>query len=511
MKQPARLLTALGIGLFSAAALIGAAHAWAEERLPELVLEYEAVVGRRDDPGYVLQAEVLERISDLRSEGAQQALRRLLGRYGSADRRRAAILLGAWLRYGTPRNLDSAIDWIEGRKDPLLIDLLHRIVARVRGHRTQEHLREGALRGATPRVKAQIVRALADMNDPEAALALLRLLRDDNLLVRVETLEALGRLKAGRALPMIQVFLRDANVSLRDAAARALGLLGDARALPALKRALGDEATLVVESVAGALGRIGHPDAIPLLIEGLAKNQNKNLRLVDAFADALQRLSGKAIAADADLWRSWWATMKDKPFRKAAEKPGRRTVGGPSYYGFPVRSSRVIFVLDVSRSMGWNERLETAQKEIIKVLEHLPRTTRFNLIIYSDRAFAWKSKLTDAKPAHLKNAIAFIRSQRPLSGTNSHGALARAFRDEEADTIFFLSDGHPSVGRITDPDLILMRVREWNRFRRVRIHAVALMRGEAPAGYRSLEDPVRSLSFMERLAEENNGRFKRVE
>ncbi len=37
-------------------------------------LDYEAVVGRHDDPGYALQAEVLERIAKLRTEKAQEAL-----------------------------------------------------------------------------------------------------------------------------------------------------------------------------------------------------------------------------------------------------------------------------------------------------------------------------------------------------------------------------------------------------------------------------------------------------
>ncbi len=57
---------------------------------------------------------------------------------------------------------------------------------------------------------------LADVwasQDPEAATVLLRLLREDDLLVRVETLQALGRLKAARARPMIQVF-RQINLNV---------------------------------------------------------------------------------------------------------------------------------------------------------------------------------------------------------------------------------------------------------------------------------------------------------
>ena len=101
--------------------------------------------------------------------------------------------------------------------------------------------------------------------------------------------------------------------------------------------------------------------------------------------------------------------------------------------------------------------------------------------------------------------------QKPLNGTNSYGALAAAFEDPDADTIFFMSDGHPSVGRVTDPDLILNRIRDWNQLRRVRIHAVALLRGLPPAAFMSIESADRSAAFMKRLAEQNSGRFKKIE
>ncbi len=215
--------------------------------------------------------------------------------------------------------------------------------------------------------------------------------------------------------------------------------------------------------------------------------------------------------ADPEWWRAWWWTVKDRtPFTKAIRKPGRKTVPGPSYYGFPVRSSKVVFVLDVSRSMGWNGRLDTAKKELIQTLAKLPRTTRFNLIAYSDRIWRWKPALTEAKPATVTRAIAFVRAQRALSGTNTYAALAAAFDDPDADTIFFLSDGHPSVGRVTDPDVILNVVRGWNRLRRVRVHCVALLKGLPPAAFRSIENADDSAAFMSHLAQDNGGRFRRV-
>jgi HEAT repeat protein len=493
-------------------ALLAAGAPAAAAPVPERLLEaYEASLARRDEVGYAAQRRALDAIAELRTPEAHDALAALLARYGDDDPRRAALLLGAFVRYGSPQDLDDAIRWVERRRNPLLSDLLHTIVAEVRLPATRAHLRGPALTGATPRVKAEIIRALGLSGDPHAGAALLPMVRETNLLVRVEALEALARLKDPKAFVVIQVFLRDPQQHVRAAAARALGILGDTLAVGPLEGRLQDESPLVVEAAAGALGRLDDVRAVPSLLDALARVQGKDLRVADAITQALQAISGKDIQADAELWRAWWLTVKDrKPFVKAKEKPGSHTVPGPTWYGFPVRSSRVVFVLDVSRSMGWNGRLESAQKELVQVLEHLPETTRFNLIVFSDRIYTWHDGLSPAKPSRVRRAVAFVRQQRPLRGTNTYGALARAFQDPDADTIFLLSDGHPSTGRITDPELILAQVRDWNRFRRVRIHGVALLRGSPPPAYASLEDPKQSLWFMQRLCKQNDGRFKEV-
>ena len=508
------LLGALSSVLLVCAVFVAAAdRSEAGDSLQSLVNDYIASIGPRDEASYHAQAVALERIADLKTPAAQRTLGELLETYGPADHRRALLILRAQIRNGSPRDVDAAIRWIERRKQPLLVDLLHEVVGAAQVPATRAYIRDGALRAAAPRVKIQLIRGIGFSRDKGAVPALLRMLREEDRDVRVETLEALGRLQAERALPLIQVFLRDAMFELRDAAARALGLLGSRKAVPALLRVLADPESLVIESAALALGKIGDPAAIPALIDGLEANRETNLRLVDAFVEALHEISGKAIAPDPELWRAWWESAKDKPFEKASEPIGSTTIEGPSYYGFPVRSSRVVFVLDVSRSMGWNDRLKTAKEEIIKVLERLPRSTRFNLIVFSDEAVHWKGTagLKEASPGMVREAIRYINSRRPIRGTNTYDALMKALDAPRADTIYFLSDGHPSAGTVDDPKLILNEVRRRNQYRRVRIHGIALMRGEPPKAFRSLENPERSMAFMEHLAEQNGGRFQLIQ
>ena len=61
------------------------------------------------------------------------------------------------------------------------------------------------------------------------------------------------------------------------------------------------------------------------------------------------------------------------------------------------------------------------------------------------------------------------------------------------DTIYFLSDGRPSVGKLLEPDEILAEVRKHNEQYKLVIHAIAI--GDFQKG------------FLQQLAEENGGVF----
>jgi len=503
----------LPLGILVLAVCMPPVYADAEDDLEDLLDEYEIVVRRKDERGWGEQRVVLEKIADINTKQSKRALKMLRNDAGRGDWRRTKLVLAAMARHATPKEIDEVIRWTEVGKDVFLLENMGEILCEAKEPATVEHLRGKGLKKATPVIKAQIARALGMQGDEASVPPLLMLLKEKFVRVRVEALEALAKLGDPSACSAVVVFLKDKDDRVRDAAAQTIGHLGNTACGEALVEALRDECPRVVESAALSLGMLRDPERIPDLIERLHETADINERVAHACALGLEEISGKAIGMDPERWSDWWEAVKDRPWKRVDpenESPEGRTVPANRYYGFPIRSSRVVFVLDISRSMGWNERLESAQAELTKVIEHLPCSTKFNIVVFSDGAAAWEKQLELADAKAIRKAVKFIGRQRPSNGTNTWDALQLALKDEEADTIFFLSDGQPSVGKYSEPDLILAEMRTLNRYRRVRIHCVALLLGQAPTGFAGMEDMERAEAFMRRLAEDHDGNFKAV-
>jgi uncharacterized protein with von Willebrand factor type A (vWA) domain len=168
-----------------------------------------------------------------------------------------------------------------------------------------------------------------------------------------------------------------------------------------------------------------------------------------------------------------------------------------SYFNIPLVSNRVIFVLDVSGSMSspmggragrgggtgtprggraatQRTRLEEAKVQLKRVINALPEAARFNLIYFDTPVNTFLARMALARKGIKQRAIRSVQALQPRGGTNIHDALWEAFQDPGVDTIYLLSDGAPSAGKITDPDGIAREVARWNQSRRIRIHTISL-------------------------------------
>ncbi|RMH01621.1 MAG: hypothetical protein D6702_11005 [Planctomycetota bacterium] len=371
--------------------------------------------------------------------------------------------------------------------------------------------------------------AVGRLGDEASLPTLARLATEDKRtavrVAAVDSLKTLGKGHEDVAGPALVAALDDAELSVQTAACLALRVVRVKEAIPVLIRLMEE-----------AEGRI-HEHLYPTLVEitdlPFREDPGQWRNWWERAKDRYELLSDEEIAARRAAREK--TNLEYRPARKEA-----------SFLGVDTPSERVIFVIDVSGSMeesvvdrelfrerGFHSfgKLDIVREELLRTIEGLGSNVRFNILAFASEVMPWRRDLAPANALNKRSAADFVRKLKPIGGTaagelagaglvgssglakgrtNTYAALCAALgvAEEEAlgpatesarevrssvDTVFFLSDGRPSVGRLVDPDDILEAVEKINRFRRVTIHTIAI--GEFQK------------DFMEYLAEKNGGVF----
>jgi hypothetical protein len=363
-----------------------------------------------------------------------------------------------------------------------------------------------------PSILPALLKAVAKEKHPEAARrmllaigrqegvpidALARLARRADFPARGEVLRVLARI--GRNDPAVVQLFAEALVS-RSPEERILALdvvakTGDASSAPAILACLDHEAWQVRLAAAEALRGVRVREAVPPLIERLDREESARVR--EAIAETLFSLTGQDLLDAADAWRAWWRDH-GATFEVPATPPKRKADEGGTvarFYGLPVRTERVCFVLDRSDSMegiarGGRTKLQVAVEELEAAVKRLPDRARVNVVLFDTEIESWKKSLvplTDSNRAALRG---FVEKQTPNGLTNVYDALEAALLTEGVDSIFLLSDGSPTAG---EPRTGSSSPRAAEPTRR--------MRSYRRRGHDS--------DLLRRLAEENGGRYAR--
>jgi len=429
------------------------------------------------------------------------AVTEVLGASGDAD---AVAVLLPFADGATPTLRGRLLDLLRGVRDDDAIDALAKgldsgsppvralcadVLREIPGDRSAKAVLDRLRKERQEPALTALIRAAGRLRLADAAGPVAEALRrrpDDEALGQVG-LWALGRI--GFSNPVVSRFVADrlasTNGNDRLAAVDCIVESGDPAAAPLLAGRLGDPMWQVRLAAAHGLGVVRAQESVPALIAALGKEDR--LRIRRTIGESLFRLTGEDFGDMKDLWERWWRdrgqgfVMPEKaPERKeAARKDGeRRTVA--TFYGVPVDSDRVIFVLDVSSSMGGADfgqgttELERAVKETLKVVKALPPSAKANVIVFESSIRRWKKGLTTLSTGTRKALEEFLLDQKPGGSTNLYDALEAALLMKDVETIYLLSDGEPTAGRITDHDEILEAVRRLNRETRAAVHCVSL-------------------------------------
>ena len=178
----------------------------------------------------------------------------------------------------------------------------------------------------------------------------------------------------------------------------------------------------------------------------------------------------------------WWAQQQGGfvvptaiPTRKQ-RKDGNTTVS--TFYGVPVESERVVFVIDQSGSMAalgdTKDKLGPAVRETLKVIAKMRDGSKVNVVFFGTKVHTWSDNLRELGKNSRRELAEHLNRQKPLGDTNLYGGLELALSMDGVDTIYLLSDGEPSSGRFVVDEEILREIGKRNKRLRVQIHCISL-------------------------------------
>jgi HEAT repeat protein/VWA domain-containing protein len=332
--------------------------------------------------------------------------------------------------------------------------------------------------------------------------ALMKLVEDKEAQIRVVAIDALAKLKHPELLDLC------------------------------LDKMKTDKDWRVQSTAVAAIPRLRAKRSVVPLIEYMPEAKG---RIADDVYAALIELTGEDYPPKPDRWMKWWKRLPptweppseaelDKrraKLQKSMQAYGGGDESGTPYHGIKTRSQRMVFVIDVSYSMvqkavlkglsdselkehkeryadgkgGYYERkIDIAREELINVVATLKPHVSFNIIMFNSKVKKWKPRLVKAsgRNAAIKFLSKFDKDwveAQTLSAnsgqTNTFAALNAVFglKDEpqrkptknhkvDGDTVFFMTDGLPEVGEITDTDLLLDYFFELNGRAKIVFHVI---------------------------------------
>ncbi len=398
--------------------------------------------------------------------------------------------------------------------------------------------------------KRALVDALARCDSEASADSLSRRLgQSSKWEVRAAVAEVLGRLaRPGIAEKLAEVARRDSEPQVRVAALDALRELREdsPRIVEAVVEQLRHDFWPVKAAAVSALRAIGARGAVEPLIEALGKNTG---RLREDISEALKELTGIDKHGDPATWKAWWKENGEKYIAGEYEPPpgeGRKAgAGGTTFYGIPVLSENVVFILDRSGSMAepseWkeprdvatgparkgdeikpegNRKIDVARWQLKRALAMMPDGARFNVIFYNHEWAIFSGRMAVLNDASRRKAFEFIDGLEPVGSTNCYdplekglsfaaaGVMAEKILKDGVDTVFFLSDGMPNSGQVPRAEDIVVKIRDLNRTRKVRINTIGVF--GTPGGARAPNVVVihPGAAFLRQLAEESGGVYR---
>lgn len=230
----------------------------------------------------------------------------------------------------------------------------------------------------------------------------------------------------------------------------------------------------------------------------LAALDDPHPRVRTAAAEALEQVTGQALGYEPGAWRAAplqvvGALPAPSPGSTVEQAgapalPGRAPVRGlvPSFLGLPLRSKDLVFVVDLSGSLG-PAGADHVRRALEQAVERLPSDAWFSVVLFADEVRTLEPRLVQATPRAKEALHLFLRSVAPGRSTDLYTALlaglglqrrrleelqAQGRAPPEAIALVLASDGRDTSAR-TPPEVVAERLERLDLARAV-VHAVVL-------------------------------------
>jgi len=354
-----------------------------------------------------------------------------------------------------------------------------------------------------PAVRAAALDALWDFRENERADSIaVTGAGDKDPAVRAAAVEAVGRMRGKSAVEVAIAALEDADEGVRCVARMELRYVAKERAVEDLPTAAADPGWRTRAQAVDNAFALRSSEAMTALCALVGDDR---LRVAASAQAALIGLTGKEFDRDRELWESWW-----KANGETWEPPAKASMGVPPddegdnatrarYHGLEILSDHVVFVLDASGSMrdklGTGTRWDFARKELDAALAALPDGTHVNVIVFQEEArVAFDAPRPLGKKVR-RDLSSFARKTSPGEAGNLLAGMLLALDQDDADTVYLLSDGAPSFGDKVLKRRVRAAIRARNRARKLVLNGIGL------GAEKSTER-----SFLEGLARDSGGR-----
>ena len=253
-------------------------------------------------------------------------------------------------------------------------------------------------------------------------------------------------------------------------------------------------------SLVRALVQMEHPDSLEFLGQ-LSKKLDGQLK--HELDQQLKKIDVDDFRGDQVRFAAWNESRTPKLFKTASDSSSydRIKLARNQYYGIDINAKRMLFILDQSGSMAeWassGTRLIQAKRQLMDAIHGLPENAEFGILFFDEVVRPWREKIVYATDENKKEAIQYIGKVDAGKRTNTYGALRKALEfDDQLETVFLLTDGKPTAGKILAHGAIVQDILRRNQQRHLTINTIGI----------SVEG--KTEAFLRMLSEKTNGEFR---